>query len=256
MTDPDTAALDPIFWLHHSNIDRLWEVWRQSAGHANPSVGAWLDRSFRLRDAGGAAVRMKARDVLDTVVQLDYTYDTVPAVAAAAGEGPAVAPRSRPVMVGRNQGPVSVGRAGATTRVALGPVPEHAAAAADGPRVFLNLADIEGERNPGFVFGVYVNLPENPSPADLAQHLAGVVSFFGIEQGASGPAAAAGRESHAMRYSFDVTDLVARLRSSGRWDDGELRVALIPVEDGTEDEPAGASAGPNVRVGTVSFYAG
>src|SRR5262249_6267730 len=27
MIDPDTAALDPIFWLHHANIDRLWTVW-------------------------------------------------------------------------------------------------------------------------------------------------------------------------------------------------------------------------------------
>ena len=24
MSDPRTAALDPIFWLHHANIDRLW----------------------------------------------------------------------------------------------------------------------------------------------------------------------------------------------------------------------------------------
>ena len=30
MSDPDTAGLDPIFWLHHANIDRLWEVWRQN----------------------------------------------------------------------------------------------------------------------------------------------------------------------------------------------------------------------------------
>ena len=29
MSMPDTAALDPIFWLHHANIDRLWEVWLQ-----------------------------------------------------------------------------------------------------------------------------------------------------------------------------------------------------------------------------------
>src|SRR5262249_12562296 len=28
MSDPDTAGLDPIFYLHHANIDRLWEVWR------------------------------------------------------------------------------------------------------------------------------------------------------------------------------------------------------------------------------------
>src|SRR5216684_4193659 len=26
MSMPVTAALDPVFWLHHANIDRLWEV--------------------------------------------------------------------------------------------------------------------------------------------------------------------------------------------------------------------------------------
>ena len=26
MNNPNSAALDPIFWLHHCNIDRLWEV--------------------------------------------------------------------------------------------------------------------------------------------------------------------------------------------------------------------------------------
>jgi tyrosinase len=27
MSAPWTAALDPIFWLHHANIDRLWTAW-------------------------------------------------------------------------------------------------------------------------------------------------------------------------------------------------------------------------------------
>jgi tyrosinase len=27
MSNPQTAAIDPIFWVHHANIDRLWEVW-------------------------------------------------------------------------------------------------------------------------------------------------------------------------------------------------------------------------------------
>ena len=29
-----TAGLDPIFWCHHANIDRLWEVWL--AGRRRP----------------------------------------------------------------------------------------------------------------------------------------------------------------------------------------------------------------------------
>ncbi len=32
MTDPRCAALDPIFWLHHANIDRLWNRWIDLGG--------------------------------------------------------------------------------------------------------------------------------------------------------------------------------------------------------------------------------
>jgi tyrosinase-like protein len=28
---PATAARDPIFWLHHANIDRLWVRWTDPA---------------------------------------------------------------------------------------------------------------------------------------------------------------------------------------------------------------------------------
>ncbi len=45
MSFPDTAALDPIFWLHHCNIDRLWEVWRnQGAQFSKSHKSAMADR--------------------------------------------------------------------------------------------------------------------------------------------------------------------------------------------------------------------
>ncbi len=43
MQSPATAGQDPIFWLHHANIDRLWEVWLSLPG------------SVRLTDPGGAS---------------------------------------------------------------------------------------------------------------------------------------------------------------------------------------------------------
>ena len=43
MSDPDTAGLDPIFWLHHANIDRLWAVWRQNPStHVDPTDLNWI----------------------------------------------------------------------------------------------------------------------------------------------------------------------------------------------------------------------
>jgi tyrosinase len=38
----DTAPLDPVFWLHHANIDRLWESWRKGVPGADPNdVNGW-----------------------------------------------------------------------------------------------------------------------------------------------------------------------------------------------------------------------
>ncbi len=75
MSDGNCAALDPIFWLHHANIDRLWEVWlAQGGGRRNPTATAWLDRPFELYDENGAVVSLTPADVLATGSQLDYVY--------------------------------------------------------------------------------------------------------------------------------------------------------------------------------------
>jgi hypothetical protein len=255
MTDPDSAALDPIFWLHHCNIDRLWEVWNIGGGR-NPTVKAWLDRSFKLRNAAGAPVTMTASGVLDTVGQLDYTYESLPVNAGLGEELPAVPSKKRqPVLIGASDTPVEVTRHGATTQVAVSPLPDSTAAAVDDTRTYLNVTDIEGSQNPGVVYGVYLNLPAD-APEDVRdEHLVGTVSFFGIEL--TDPAAVARNkdEPHGMRYSFDVTDVVNRLRSSGDWQPDQLTVTMLPAGV-DESEPVAAAAAPSVRVGTFSLYQG
>ena len=88
MINPDTAGLDPIFWLHHANIDRLWSTWlRQTAPQGappdqfhNPTDAAWLDgprdQAFVMPRPDGTDYILKARDILDTrTPNLDYIYD-------------------------------------------------------------------------------------------------------------------------------------------------------------------------------------
>jgi tyrosinase len=39
MSSPATSPADPVFWLHHANLDRLWWVWYNNAAtgnHQNP----------------------------------------------------------------------------------------------------------------------------------------------------------------------------------------------------------------------------
>ena len=79
MSDPRSAAVDPIFWAHHANIDRLWEVWRRrDAQDVNPADPAWLggpqDRPFRLYDGQGVDRPSNPQDVLNMIGQI-YDYD-------------------------------------------------------------------------------------------------------------------------------------------------------------------------------------
>lgn len=74
------APLDPIFWIHHCNIDRLWSLWRRTAGHTNPTEAAWrTDVSFSFHDAAGNIVDMTSSQVEETrPAPLAYIYDDEP----------------------------------------------------------------------------------------------------------------------------------------------------------------------------------
>ena len=90
-----TAALDPIFWLHHANLDRLWQVWLD-LGHRDPrGQRAWMDTTFSFPAPDGGTLTWSVAEVLDTRA-LGYTYDDLepPSGVAAALERPA--PRWHP----------------------------------------------------------------------------------------------------------------------------------------------------------------
>jgi hypothetical protein len=75
MGNPDTAAQDPIFWLHHANIDRLWNHWLTlGEGRTNPSDNLWKTQVFTFFDENGQAVQMTGQQVVDSAAQLHYRY--------------------------------------------------------------------------------------------------------------------------------------------------------------------------------------
>jgi len=69
---------DPIFMMHHGNIDRIWEGWN-SLGRKNSTNKLWLNMSFRdnYLDPQGRPYTRGVKDVLRTS-QLGYTYDDLP----------------------------------------------------------------------------------------------------------------------------------------------------------------------------------
>lgn len=72
-----SAARDPIFFCHHSNVDRMWSVWKTLGGRRTDLTDPdWLNASFFFYDENANPVRVKVRDCLDSR-NLGYVYQDV-----------------------------------------------------------------------------------------------------------------------------------------------------------------------------------
>lgn len=72
-----SAARDSIFFAHHSNIDRMWNIWKTLGGRRQDITDSdYLDASFVFYDENAQLVRVKVRDCLDPT-NLGYTYQDV-----------------------------------------------------------------------------------------------------------------------------------------------------------------------------------
>jgi peroxiredoxin len=74
MADFATVGGDPLFYLHHCNLDRLWESWNR-LGNSNPAEPKYLNRKFTFADRNGKRVDLPV-SAADRIAQLGYEYDT------------------------------------------------------------------------------------------------------------------------------------------------------------------------------------
>ena len=258
MSHPFCAALDPIFWLHHANIDRVWNRWLALGdGRTNPSVAGWLSQTFAFHDETGSRVTLSVADVLDSAAQLSYVYDDLPVISVPA-VGVPPQPEQPPELVAATDQALELAGPPASVELSLPPSAaprlEGVTASAES-RVFVNVEEIQAERDPGITYAAYLNLPGDADDAARERHWIGTIGFFGIEamndpdqphDGAPG-----------MRQSFDVTDVVERLQQEGVWDPATVTVSFRPLTSPpTGDEPTAEAEVevPPVRIGRVSIF--
>jgi tyrosinase len=244
MLDFATAGLDPIFWLHHCNLDRYWEV----RGHGSDPVG-WDRVTFSFRDATGAVKKVTADGCVNTVQQLGYRYDNVnPPGSPTPGhavrsvrmaEGPA-APPPPPEIVGTHA-PLTLSGRTRTARFALNAVSNQFRSVRGGntqpSRVYLSVDDIRGDDDPGISYAVYLHSKND-------DQLAGYISFFGVRGTRNGP--------HALAYTFDVTDIVKALSDEDAWDPADVQVVFEPV-GGVDDDGTMQTSSTEIDIGAVNI---
>jgi hypothetical protein len=271
MSDPDCAAADPVFWTHHSNIDRLWKRWLDTPGHLNPTNQSWLSQSYRFYDPDSQQfVTMTPHEVLDTAAQLGYAYDDDPAPVSLAWRPAAItapAPPA-PATVTRTTlaagGPMHLSSVATSITVPLTtPPPPAQALLAAGPgqpqHLSLNLDNVQREPNAPMVFDVYLNLPDDQTPEHKSICYVGHMTFFG--HGHSHSADQATEHQTATSFSYVITNLVQEQRAQKVWSDTTFRVTLVVGghhDEGTPSVQAATSATPPpalVHIGSVSITA-
>ena len=252
MSTFEEAGQDPIFWLHHCNIDRLWEIWLASGGgRANPTTNAtWMTTSFSFYDETGATVSLTGAQIVDTACQLRYQYESdvcgrivvldprwwrrysrlavLPELLIARldtlGARPPlpdplqVAQPADTVRLGGRQTTVSLAISAEGRRI-LTALPRDPQA---GGRINIVLENIQVEGTPRVLYEIYVNLPADMrNPVYTSPHYVGNVNLFGPSP----------RGAHAEKRQPQIVPLslaYLRLRDANLWSDDSVRVTFVP----------------------------
>ena len=270
MSNPGIAALDPIFYLHHANIDRMWAHWNGSPQNKNPTIQSWLEgpaslgqRAFVVPMPGSVPWVYTPADV-NSLSQLNYTYDditasarapvsrsvldgrlralgaapaTVSQAASPQGEGMDTATDSE--LMGAHDGALQVESSGARAQVrletsssrALSASLESASVATPPDRAYLRLENVRGTTDAQGL-GVYVN-----------GHQAGTVALFGLDRATANDGQHGGS---GLTFELDITNIIDKLHVDGSLAADSLDVKIIPSHTVEADSP--------LSIGRVSIY--
>ena len=236
------AAEDPIFWLHHANIDRLWESWNVNGGK-NPITPSFLAQKFVFADENGNRVQMAIQDVLK-ISALLYRYDRLEPAPPGFAPSPAGAVISAaPSPIHRA---VSV-RIGAVESKAPLKAIENTPANRFSNRIrnlpsarhlYLRISGLSAQVQPAVLYDVYLNLPAAAAGDAREAFRVGSINFFDAG-GHDGHSAVGGKT-----FTFDITTVARRLAANGSQIE-EPVVSVIPR--------ATPEAGAETVIGEISL---
>jgi hypothetical protein len=184
MSSVPTAAMDPIFYLHHANIDRLWDLWlAQGGGRSDPtSDTTWTTKVFHFFDENKNPVSMTPCDVLVAATQLNYEYqgEPLPQVFQTCGTIPPWVFRYF-VLLNIPFPPVPIGPDPYLVPADISKVQQQLVNILKNPmqQVFLELDGVQTKTQPEATWEVYVGLPAGVPPDPSSPFYVGKLALFG-----------------------------------------------------------------------------
>lgn len=265
-----TAGMDPIFWLHHCNIDRLWEDWIASGGgRVNPTTDpTWMNQTYNFYDEAGATVTLGVSQILDTATQLDHRYaaptvcptrpfcfciplrpwlqdERIVALVDTIYTRPALA---QPLKTMQQIQPITLGATPVRGRVPFDAAlrRQFSVIASDpkgGRNIKLVLGDVRLLQNSMVYYEVYVDLPAGTVPVYTSPHYIGNLDFF-----------TSGRPGDdRISREFDLVMPFVRLSAMKLWLPDRLDVTFVPRSFAQRGNPATDLAGkPQAAIGGMS----
>jgi tyrosinase len=240
------SPLDPIFWLHHCNIDRIWDQWNRM-GRSNTSNTLWrnfaFNNQFRVPSGSSTAPFNVAVSGLLSIQALGYRYvnpiffpgqllisksiidlSKLTQISKVVAPQPARINAALDVGVKLNAPQVAMLRkiqpltptAPTGTAKALAPTPAPG-------RILAFIRDVEPPANGNTEVRVFVNNPDlKPDTSPQDRHYVGSFTFFG---------AAADHAGHGEKqtFLFDLTETVRRLSVTDSNVTDNIQVQLMPV---------------------------